>query len=343
MRLLILGGSWFLGRAIVEEAMVDGWSVTAFNRGRSSAPLPGVEIVHGDRANAKDFVRLAERGPWDAVIDTIGWVPNQVLAAATALAPAVDHYLYVSTVNAYLGWPNIPIDEDSPLFDCPPDAGEDFRKELGEAGHYGTQKAGCERAARQALGDSRVTALRPGVILGPREYVGRLTSWLTRAARGGELLAPGPSTRSIQPVDVRDVAAFALRCGRERIAGDYNVTAPIGSATFADLVDACVEVTGAGSRPVWVDPAWLTRQGVRQWTEVPLWRTTDGVWQVSSSRAQEAGLRCRPLPVTVADTWSWMTRGGTAVREEAGEAARAAEHGLDPGQEAVLLQRWQEA
>ncbi|WP_189041406.1 NAD-dependent epimerase/dehydratase family protein [Micromonospora sonchi] len=339
MRLLILGGTWFLGRTLGELALASGWSVTTFNRGVSAADLPGVQAVHGDRERPEDWARLAEHGPWDAVIDTIGYVPNQVLAAANALAPVVGRYVFVSSVNVYTGWPNEPLHDDSPVFDCPPDADATFGADLGYAGQYGALKAGCENAVVHAVGQQRAVVLRPGVILGPREYVGRLTWWLTRAARGGQLLAPGPAERPIQPVDVRDAAAFALALAAGREHGSFNVTAPVGHATFSELVDACVAVTDAGTRPVWTDPDWLIQQGVQQWTELPLWRTHPGVWAVDSSRAAAAGLNCRPLRDTINETWSWMTAGGSAITGE-GEAGRAADHGIPAERERELLQAW---
>lgn len=340
VRLLLLGGTWFLGRTVAELALASGWSVTTFNRGLSAPDLPGVEAVRGDRERPEDLTRLAEHGPWDAVIDTIGYVPNQVLAAANALAPMVGRYVFVSSVNVYTGWPDEPLDEDAPLFNCPPDVDETYGAHLGYAGQYGALKAGCERAVVAAVGEDRTVVLRPGVILGPHEYVGRLTWWLSRAARGGQLLVPGPPDRAIQPVDVRDVAEFCLHCATGQITGRYNVTAPTGHATFADLITGCVSVTGAGTRPVWVDPAWLIAHDVQQWTELPLWRTHRGVWAVDSSRAVADGLRCRPLHDTVEQTWSWMTAGGTAITGE-GEAGRAADHGLSYEREQELLHAWQ--
>lgn len=341
MRLLILGGTWFLGRALGELGLASGWSVTTFNRGVSAPDLPWVQAVHGDRERPDDLKRLAEHGPWDAVIDTIGYVPNQVLAAAATLAPVVGRYVFVSSVNVYTGWPNQPLDDDSPLFDCPPDADSTFGAGLGYAGQYGALKAGCERAVVEAIGAHRAVVLRPGIILGPHEYVGRLTWWLARTARGGQLLAPGPAERPIQPVDVRDVAAFAAQCAAGQLHGSFNVTAPMGHATFAELIDACVAVTGTGTQPVWVDPDWLVDKGVQQWTELPLWRTHGGVWAVDSSRAATAGLRCRPLIDTVSQTWAWMTGGGTAITGE-GEAGRAADHGLPADRERELLNAWQQ-
>jgi 2'-hydroxyisoflavone reductase len=340
MRLLVLGGTWFLGRNLVQVALDAGWSVTTFNRGVSASDLPGAQGVRGDRENPDDLRRLAGHGPWDAVIDTIGFVPRQVLAAATALEPAAGRYVFISSVNVYTGWPDEPLHEASDMFPAPPDADADFGEQLGYAGQYGALKAGCERAVVQAFGSERSVILRPGVILGPHEYVGRLTWWLTRAARGGRLLAPGPASRHVQPIDVRDVAEFALHCADSDANGPFNVAAPVGHATFQQLIDACVRVTAAGTQPVWVDPGWLLAHGVQQWTELPLWRTHTGVWAVDSSRAAQEGLRSRSIEMTVTDTWAWMTSGGTAITGKEGEAARANDHGIPAEREEHLLDAW---
>ncbi len=212
MRILVLGGTWFLGRAIAEQALGRGWKVSTFSRGRSGSDVEGVRAVRGDRTVVDDLKRLAAAGPWDAVIDTSSadFAPYRILAGARALEPVAGRYVYVSTVNAYRGWPNESLTEASPLLDAPPDAGDEYGRELSPAAYYGVQKAGSERAVSTSFGEERTAILRPGVILGPGEYVGRLPWWLRRARLGGSILAPGDPHRSIQPVDVRDVAAFAL-------------------------------------------------------------------------------------------------------------------------------------
>jgi 2'-hydroxyisoflavone reductase len=212
VRLLILSGSWFLGCAVAETAVASGWEVTTFRRGRSGADAPGVTLVRGDRTNATDVARLADAGPWDAVVDTSGYVPRDVLAVARALEPVVRRYVFVSAVSVYHDWPTAPLTEEFPVLDCPSDAGPDFGYD-GDPGPsvYGFTKAGSEQAVLETFGADRSVVLRPGVIVGPREYIGRLPWWLRRVARGGRVLAPGRPSRQIQPMDVRDVAQFALR------------------------------------------------------------------------------------------------------------------------------------
>ncbi|MEW2165068.1 NAD-dependent epimerase/dehydratase family protein [Streptomyces sp. NPDC007084] len=336
MRLLIMGGTWFLGRRVAEQAVERGWRVTTFSRGRSGPGVEGAEPVHGDRTVSDDLKRLAGHGPWDAVVDTSSseLPPRDVRMAANLLRAAADRWIHISTVSVYAGWPHQRLTEDSELLDCPPDADETYGH-TGPDGSptvYGFQKAGGEHAVTEAFG-GRATFLRPGVILGPGEYVGRLPWWLSRAARGGPILAPAPADRRIQPVDVRDVAAFALDRAAASTTGAYNVAHPEG-ITFEDFVSTCLAVTGGAGHPVWAPARTLTEHGVKQWTELPLWRTHAGVWSVDPSRAVAAGLRCRPLSETVEDTWNWLQEGGRPV-----EHPRWADHGLSEEKEAGILAR----
>ncbi|MCQ8829095.1 NAD-dependent epimerase/dehydratase family protein [Streptomyces malaysiensis] len=335
MRMLVLGGTWFLGKEVVAGALARGWEVTTFNRGRSGPDVPGAEAVQGDRTDAADLARLAAAGPWDGVVDTSSseLPPRDVLLAARALSGQVGRWVHISTVSVYADWPHRALTEASALLDCPPDADDAFGHtgQDGSPTKYGFQKAGGERAVSEALGD-RAVFLRPGVILGPGEYIGRLPWWLTRAERGGPLLAPSPANRQIQPVDVRDVAAFALdQAAAEDAGAAFNVAHPQG-LTFAEFITVCLTVTGGTGRPVWASPEDLDRHSVRQWTEMPLWRTHAGVWAVDSSRAVAAGLRCRPLGETIADTWAWLRSDGRPVAHP-----RWAEHGIAPEKEAKII------
>ncbi|MFI8432604.1 NAD-dependent epimerase/dehydratase family protein [Streptomyces sp. NPDC079020] len=339
MKILVLGGTWFLGRAVAQTALDRGWEVTVFNRGRSGTTPEGARPVHGDRTDDADLVRLAGEGPWDAVVDTSAseMAPRTVLAGTRALESVAERYVYISTVNAYRGWPNDALAEDSEVLDGPPDADADYgRLPKGWDGpdwYYGRQKAGAERATTAAFGDDRTVILRPGVILGPGEYVGRLPWWLSRAARGGRMLAPGSPDKTIQPIDVRDVATFALDRAATDQGGAYNCVAPLGRDTMVDLLTACALATGGDAQLAWAPDKLLLDHGVKQWTELPLWRTHAGVWKIESTRAQAAGLLCRPLAETVADTWAWLRGGGMPV-----EHPRWAEHGITPDKEAVILE-----
>jgi len=337
MRVLVLGGSWFAGRVVVVDAVRRGHEVTAFNRGVSldSAPT-GVRLVRGDREQGRDVRALARQGPWDVVLDVAGSVPAVVRRSMDVLADVAERCVFVSTISAYRDWPHAPVDEDSALWDGDP--GFDPGTRSWDPDAYGPLKVGCEIACRNAFGPARLLVLRPHVVLGRYEYVGRLPWWLDRMRRGGRVLAPAPD-RSIQPVDVRDLSQFLLDQAERRGNGVFNVAAAPGTHVFGDMLRACIDETaGVAERPaeiVWVDEKWLVRQGVTQWTELPLWRDAAAPWEMKVGRAEAAGLRCRPLADTVHDTWAWLRDGGRPVPHE-----RFAEHGIDPGKEAALIGRW---
>ncbi|NGM13526.1 NAD-dependent epimerase/dehydratase family protein [Verrucosispora sioxanthis] len=336
MHLLVLGGTWFVGHAIVKAAIDAGWEVTTFNRGTSDPFLKAARPVRGDRTRPEDIARLAAAGSWDAVVDTSGYVPANTLAVARALAPVSGYYVFVSSVSVYQDWPAKPLSEHSDVLYCPPDASPDYGTDIEDGPtQYGYQKAGSEAAAVAAFGVDRTTILRPGVVLGPREYVGRLPWWLRRVAAGGEVLAPGSPDRTIQPVDVRDLAAFTLHAITEHLSGPFNVCAPVNGATFGDMLTECAHVTRSDPSFTWIPDDALLRYGVRQWSELPLWRTFDGVWRVETSAAQAAGLRCRPLAETVRDTWRWMVESGEVSAHD-----RAAEIGISREKEAQVLDAW---
>ena len=329
MRLLLLGGGWFLGRTLAIDALARGWSVSAFSRGVSGSPPEGVAHIRGDRTSPGDIAELARSGPWDATIDTSAFEPADVTRAFDALGDRAGRYVLVSTVSAYRDWPDEPVDEASPLWPARPDLTLDSAElaDLPGPFRYGTLKAGCELAAVDAL------IVRPGVILGPGEYVGRQLELLERAARGGRWLVPGPADQPIQPIDVRDVSAFVLHAVESGLLGPFNLAAPPGHATYGELIDICCDLTGNKATPVWVDPAWLAPQGIRQWTEIPLWRMRRGTWQVDVNRAIEAGLTFRPLRETLID----FCDAPPPIQHP-----RRADLGLAPAREAALLTRWDE-
>jgi nucleoside-diphosphate-sugar epimerase len=340
MRLLILGGTWFLGRTLAELAVARGWEVTTFSRGLHGHDAAGTDPVRGRREDPGDMARLAGAGCWDAVVDTSGYTPGAVQLGARALRDRVGRYVLVSTVNVYRGWPAVPLTDESPVYQ---DAGEAAaplplaaRVPALDVG-YGQRKAGGERAVQRVFGPAASLVLRPGVILGPYEYIGRLPWLLRRMERGGQVLAAGPPSRPIQPVDARDLAAFILHAVQTGVVGAMNVTAPPGHATYGELLEGCRDVTGARAELVWVGEDWLLAQPVTPWTEIPLWRTTAGAWNVSSLRARDAGLACRPLRQTIADTWDWLGKKEDPVPHE-----RAAAIGMEPRKEQELLAAWRQ-
>ncbi|MER5639909.1 NAD-dependent epimerase/dehydratase family protein [Kitasatospora sp. NPDC002227] len=307
MDILFLGGSKFLGRAYVSQALRLGHRVTTFNRGASGADLPGAEAVRGDRTSAEDLARLVEGRRWDAVVDTSGQQPYDLGLAARVLRPHVGHYSFVSSIHAFADWGKVPLDEGSVLHDCPADTPPD--QPMGN--HL---KAGCERALLAEFGAERSLILNCGLLVGPYESLGRLLWWLERIGQGGQVVAPGQPGRGIQLIDARDFAAFGLDLVERAEAGRYLTTAPVDSATMGELIDACVRATGSGAEPVWVDDSALLAAGVAPWTELPFWLPElpdfTAIYRGDTSRAVAAGLRCRPLAETVRDTWAWLAERG---------------------------------
>ena len=332
MKILVIGGSVFLGRAIVDEALRRGHEVTTFNRGRSGTDLPGVEAVRGDRESTDDLRRLADGRQWDAVIDVCGFVPRVVLESVRTLSGHAPHYTFISSISAYPDWPGKPgVDETFPRHECPPDADAEF-------GDYGVLKAGCERAVEQHF-DGGALVIQPGLILGPHENVGRLPWWLTRISRGGRVLAPGNPAFPMQLIDARDIAAFALDHAAKGTTGRYMTGGVQGNTTYGDWLNDCVEATGSDPELVWVDDAFLVEQGVEMWTELPLWAPeadNPGVWTHSSAKAIAAGLTCRPVRETVRDTWEWLKD----IPEERRSFGGRMHHGIDPDKEARILAAW---
>ena len=309
MRILLLGGTVFLGRHVAAEALARGHALTLYTRGLHGADLfPEAEHVRGDRA---DVAPLRGR-PWDAAIDTSGYQPAQVEQSA---ALDVGHYVFVSSVNAYPAWPDEPVDEDSPVHE----SGDD----------YGALKVACERAGEAALPE-RFATVRAGLLCGPYDNIFRLPWWVRRIGRGGTVPAPGDPDRELQLIDARDLAAFLVDLAEQRVAGTFNGTAPIGQTTFREVLEA------AGDAELrWIPDAALLAANVEPWTELPLWLPAEGTWPVGTDRAQAAGLRCRPIADTVADVAAWLRAGGEAALPDWHAELRPP--ALTPEREAELL------
>jgi 2'-hydroxyisoflavone reductase len=301
MRILVLGGTVFLGRHVVAEALARGDAVTVFTRGVHPVP-DGVEHRVGDRAGD---VSALERGEWDAVVDTSGYEAEHVGRLCELLADRIGHYVFVSSCNVYPAWPEEHVDEDSAVWET-------------DDADYGPQKAASERAAEAAL-PGRFATVRAGVICGPHDNVFRLPWWVRRIAAGGRVPAPGDPDRPVQLIDARDLATFLLDVGEQRIAGAFNGTAPAGEQTMGEVLDAAVAATGSDAEPVWIPDAKLQAAEVDAWEELPLWLPAaeyPGTWTVGTERAQAAGLRCRPIADTIADVWAWLRDGGEAELDE---------------------------
>jgi 2'-hydroxyisoflavone reductase len=317
MKLLVIGGPRFLGRAVTDAALAAGHEVTFFNRGRTNPELyPEVERLVGDRGD--DLGVLGGR-VWDAVIDTCGYLPDTVRASAEALADS-GVYCFVSSVSVYADFTTVN-DEKSAVAQL----GELPADEVTPEG-YGPLKALCEDAVRDVLG-SRALVLRPGLIVGPHDPTGRFTYWPHRIARGGEVLAPGPPEAPTQFVDVRDLGTWLVDLCARGVNGTYNATHP--GVSWDELLDTCRRVAASNAAITWVSPEFLAEQEVGEWMELPLWLVDPALEyadRVDVSRALGAGLRFRPLEDTVR---------GTLDQAETTEAA-----GLRPEREGELLAAW---
>ena len=318
MRLLLLGGPKFLGRAVIDAALGRGHELTLFNRGTTGADLyPDVERIVGDREGGLDGLRGSE---WDSVVDTSGYLPRVVTAGAELLRDTVEHYVFVSSISVYASFAEI-VDEGAPLAAISEPGSEDVGRD------YGGLKALCERAVESTF-PGRATAVRAGLIVGPHDPTGRFTYWPHRIAGGGDVLVPGPAWRPLQLVDVRDLAAWIVSCAEQRLTGPFNATGP---TTMGAVVDASKRVTGSTARAVEVDDAFLADQGVDEWMGLPLWvDTRKDDWrrflEVDVSRATSAGLTFRSLDETVAATLA--------------EAEPVEGVGLAPERERELLAAW---
>jgi 2'-hydroxyisoflavone reductase len=325
MKLLVLGGTVFLGRHVVAAAVETGHDVTIFTRGRHEDGVPAsVERLHGDRDG--DLGALAGRR-WDAVIDTSGQLPSAARAAAELVSGSVEHYTFVSTIAAYAGFPSVVgLDEYAPLATLPEGAGTRVTPAT-----VGPLKAACERALAAVLGD-RVLIVRAGLLAGPHDPSDRFTYWPRRVARGGEVLAPDRPAMPVQLIDARDLARWIVDGAEARRTGAFNATGPAEPLTMEQLLEACRAVTGADARFTWVDESFLLASGVKPRMDLPLWMPDGrGAATADCRRALAAGLRLRPLHETVRDTLAW-----DAARPP--EAPRRA--GIAPGREAELLAAW---
>jgi 2'-hydroxyisoflavone reductase len=332
LKILFLGGTGFLGPHTVQYAMDRGHEVTLFNRGRTNNDLfPELEKIVGNRdPDVDQGLSGLEGRQWDAVIDTSGFVPRIVGASSQLLADSADQYLFVSTICQYKDWLE----------------GEQFRTEDWPRGtladpstedvqtSYCELKAYCELAAEAAM-PGRVTQIRPGLIVGPRDNTDRFTYWPVRADRGGEMLAPGKPTDLTQYIDVRDLGKFMVECVERKLTDDFNLVRqpfPIG-----EFLDACVRVTDRGTELTWVPAEILAEYGLESWRQLQMWADSDsaatGSLTWSSQKAMDAGLTIRPMDDTIRDTLDWYM--SLPAKRRA-----SMKSGIRPKKEAEVLKAW---
>ncbi|HEV7128954.1 MAG TPA: NAD-dependent epimerase/dehydratase family protein [Ktedonobacterales bacterium] len=331
MRILLFGGTGFLGRHLVSSAVARHHTVTLFNRGVTNPDLfPHLEQLHGDRASE---LQLLRGRVWDAVIDSNGRIPRQVRESAAFMATQTQHYTFISSTSVYADFTVAPIDECSPVSRYEEN---DSETELPET--YGARKALCEHYAEQAL-PNRVLVIRPGLIAGPYDPTDRFTYWPHRIAQGGQTLAPGDPEQPVQFIDVRDLAAWTIAMVESHQTGVYNAKGPASTLTMRQLLETCREVCGGAAANTtfeWVSERFLLEQGVVPYQELPLWTPSAMVgWpRVNCRKAMATGLSFRPLTETVRDILAW-----DATRP-ANNSLRA---GLTPEHERQLLRAWHSA
>lgn len=327
MKLLILGGTVFLGRHIVEAASNRGHDVTLFNRGQHNPGLfPDVERLTGDRDGNLSALKGRK---WDAVIDTSGYVPRIVRDSAELLADAVDHYTFVSSISVYRDFSQPNVDESASVAKL---ADEKTEEVTGET--YGALKALCENAVESAF-PGRTLVIRPGLIVGPHDPTDRFTYWPSRVADGGEILAPGNPQAPVQFIDVRDLAEWTVRMVESRKTGVYNATGPDVGLTMKGFLGTCQSVSSGEASLTWVPEPFLTEEKVGYWIELPLWipesEGMPGHSTIDCKKAFSENLTFRPLTQTVQDTLDW-----SQTRPESHEWKA----GLDREREQAVLHKW---
>ena len=334
MRLLILGGSQFVGRHIVAAALERGHSVTMFNRGRTNPGLfAGLEEVHGDRDGG---LAALDGRTWDAVIDTVGYLPRVVRQSAEYTSGKAAQYVFVSSISVYKQPMAAGADESAPLDTMDDETSEDI------GAHYGALKVLCERAVDEAFA-GKTLHVRPGMIIGPYDPTDRFTYWVHRTAQGGEMLAPGSPDRQVQFIDARDLAALLLDMTEAGATGAVNATGPDHRVTMGDTLESCVRVTGSGGTQTWEDEDFLKAHDVGVFMEMPFWlpEADNALLSVNIDRALAAGLRFRPLDETVRDTQLWSeSRPADVPRWANAFAGQPRAVGMAAEKEAALLREW---
>jgi 2'-hydroxyisoflavone reductase len=306
MRILVIGGTRFLGRHLVEAALARNYEVTLFNRGKSNPDLfPQLETILGDRELDVEKLQQADRN-WDTVIDVAGYLPRVVRLSAQVLKEYVGRYVYISSISVYSNFGKAGIAEGDPVGRIDDEATEEITEET-----YGPLKALCERAVQDIYGE-RALIIRPGLIVGPHDPTDRFTYWPMRVARGGEVLAPQNREAPIQIIDVRDLSDFIMKLIAENAYGVYNATGPDYELTIGKLLDVSKQLTDSNANIHWASVDFLNKHKVQAWSDMPTWIPDDeegvGFSRVDVSKAIAAGLKFRSLEQTVHDTLAWAQK-----------------------------------
>ncbi len=297
LNILVIGGTRFVGRHIVEEAIARNHSVTLFNRGTNHC-FPGVTHIKGDRDNPEDLVQLSG-SVYDSIIDTCGYYPRQINILTKVLSSS-SHYVFISSISAYGDKVNPYRDESAELAKISPDTPEKLTNET-----YGGFKVLCEQAAQQQMPQTLI--IRPGIVAGPFDTTDRFTYWPYRVAQGGNVLVPDNPGQPVQFIDARDLAAFTLNMVEKKETGAFNLVNTPGSVTMKLLVEESLKAAPDDSKIIWVDEDFLASCEIQPWQDLPFWipgKASD-LMLTSNSKALKAGLSIRPLGVTLQETLNW--------------------------------------
>ena len=328
-KILVLGGTNFLGPHVVDAAIARGHTVTLFNRGKTHAELyPDLEKLRGDRDG---HLEALQGRSWDAVVDPSGYVPRIVTMSAQLLAPNVGHYVFISTISVYHRDNVVGDDETAPVETIADPTNEEVKT------NYGALKALCEQAAERAM-PGRVANIRPGLIVGPGDPTGRFTHWPWRASQGGEMIGPGDGATPTQWIDGRDLGAWIVKVIEDKTVGVYNAMGPATRYPMKSALDACNEAAGNKAQITWVDGDFLTKRGVQGWSDMPMWIDNKGddagFGTMKNDRAVAKGLAFRPCLDTARDTLAWL------ATLPADQQAKVRSSGIKPEKEAEVLAAW---
>lgn len=325
MKILILGGTGFLGRHLVTYAQTRGHDLTLFNRGKRDPGLfPKIETIVGDRQIS---LKALEMGRWDAVIDTNAYMPRNARSVASFLKERIQHYTLTSTISVYPDLPNGVWDEETPVDPILPEEidGTDMSG-------YGRRKALCEQWVAEEVGPhDKTLIIRPGLIVGPDDFTDRFTYWPVRMKEGGDVLCPGDGQDPVQFIDVRDLAEWVIHAVEQSLHGTYNAVGPAFRLTMADFVTVAKQVCNAEARLIWVPENFLEAQNVSPWSDLPAWIPRK--LEYSNQKAINAGLKFRPLEETLRDTLAWAQQGNRR---------RPFKSGLTAEREAAVLRLWRQ-
>lgn len=329
LKILVLGGSRFLGKTFVEEALKRNHEVTIFNRGIQSPGIKDIEVLYGNRFGN---LKALQNRYWDAVLDTSGFIPYTVQNTTSLLRDQVKHYTFLSSISVYQDWIQENLDENYPVLEMTMEEANQLSMDADGPiyQYYGHFKALCEQIAEKNM-PGRVLNIRAGQLIGPNDYTDRVPYWVNRIAKGGKVLVPGNPNRRVQMIDNKDLANWILDMEEKHSSGTFNATGPNYPLTIKEFVDICIKVTGANADVVWAEEQFLLDQKVAPWTEMPLWVPEEsplspesvepwkGAFSINVDKAIQSGLSFRPLEDSITDIYEWeKTRRMTEDEWQAG-------------------------